>query len=83
MKIAKRQLVLNKGSEKFIFRYESGCEDELMDAMIDQVKDSRTSFDWFDACVLSFKLTQNLINQADIYLDKSKIKFNNSQLNIN
>ena len=83
MKIAKRQLVLNKGAEKFIFRYENGCEDELMDAMIDQVKDTRTSFDWFDACVLSFKLTQNLISQADIYLDKSKIKINNSQMNIN
>ena len=83
MKIAKRQLVLNKGAEKFIFRYENGCELELMDAMIDQVKDSRINFDWFDACVLSFKLTQKLINQADIYLDKSKIKFDNSQMNIN
>ena len=83
MKITKRQLVLNKGAEKFVFRYDNGCEDELMDAMIDQVKDARTSFDWFDACVLSFKLTQNLINQADIYLDKSKIIINNSQMNIN
>ena len=83
MKISKKQLVLNKGSEKFVFRYDNGCEDELMDAMIDQVKDARTSFDWFDACVLSFKLTQNLINQADIYLDKSKIIINNSQMNIN
>lgn len=83
MKITKRQLVLNKGAEKFVFRYDNGCEDELMDAMIDQVKDPRTNFDWFDACVLSFKLTQNLINQADIYLDKSKINFDNSQININ
>jgi hypothetical protein len=65
MRRAKRQLVLNKGTEKFIFRYESGCEDELLDALIKQAKDSRTDFDWFDAAVLSFKLTQSLIGQAD------------------
>jgi len=62
---AKRQLVLNKGAEKFIFRYHSGREDELLDALIAQAKDSRTTFDWFDAAVLSFKLAQSLIGQAD------------------
>ena len=62
---ARRQLVLNKGTEKFIFRYDAGCEDELLDALIEQVKDRRTDFDWFDAAVLSFKLTQSLIGQAD------------------
>lgn len=61
----RRQLVLNKGEEKFIFRYEVGKEDELIDALIDQAKDERTDFDWFDAAVLSFKLTQSLIYQAD------------------
>ncbi len=60
-----RQLTLNKGPEKFIFRYDVGHEDELIDAMIDQAKDTRTHFDWFDAAVLSFKLTQSLICQAD------------------
>ncbi len=65
MKNAKRQLVLNKGTEIFIFRYEEGQEDELLDALIEQAKSERTSFDWFDAAVLSFKLTQSLIGQAD------------------
>jgi len=65
MKRIKRQLVLNKGAEKFIFRYENGREDELLDVLIDQAKDKRTDFDWFDAAVLSFKLTQSLIGQAD------------------
>jgi hypothetical protein len=60
-----RQLTLNKGTEKFIFRYNAGQEDELIDAMIDQARDGRTEFDWFDAAVLSFKLTQSLICQAD------------------
>jgi hypothetical protein len=65
MKKTTRQLVLNKGAEKFIFRYEDGREDKLLDALIEQAKDKRTDFDWFDAAVLSFKLTQSLIGQAD------------------
>lgn len=65
MKRLQRQLVLNKGSEKFIFRYEQGREDELLDALIDRVKDHRTGFDWFDAAVLSFKLSQMLIGRAE------------------
>ena len=65
MQKAKRQLVLNKGAEKFIFRYEQGREDTLLDALIEQVRDKRTDFDWFDAAVLSFKLTQTLIGNAE------------------
>jgi len=71
MKRKTRQLVLNKATEKFIFRYEDGREDELLDALIEQAKDKRTNFDWFDAAVLSFKLTQTLISRADELLHKS------------
>ena len=60
-----RQLVLNKGAEKYIFRYEQGREDELLDALVEQAKDRRTDFDWFDAAVISFKLTQGLIGCAE------------------
>jgi len=65
MQKPKRQLVLNKGAEKFVFRYEQGREDTLLDALIVQVRDKRTDFDWFDAAVLSFKLTQTLIGNAE------------------
>lgn len=71
MEKTKRQLILNKGTEKFIFRYESGYEDELLDALIDQARDKGTDFDWFDAAVLSFKLTQSLIGQADELLGEN------------
>ena len=71
MNSAMRQLVLNKGSKKFIFRYECGHEDNLLDALITQAKDRRTEFDWFDAAVLSFKLTQSLICQADELLSEN------------
>lgn len=65
MKKKKRQLVLNKGAEKFIFRYDDGREDKLLEILIEQAKDARTNFDWFDAAVLSFKLTQTLVGRAD------------------
>lgn len=81
-KYKKQQLVLNKGKEKFIFRYDSGCEDKLLDALIEQAKDKRTNFDWFDAAVLSFKLAQSLINQADKLLgEKNTILQGDSQPN--
>ncbi len=63
-------MVLNKGIQKFIFRYDAGCEDQLLEALIEQARDKRTDFDWFDAAVLSFKLTQSLMNQADELLRK-------------
>ncbi len=76
----KRQLVLNKGGQKFIFRYKVGCEDELVDALVEQAKNKATDFDWFDAAVLSFKLTQSLICQANDLLhdntDPNKIYAN-------
>ena len=68
MNNTKRQLVLNKGAQKYIFRYDAGCEDELLDVLIEEAKNQKTDFDWFDAAVLSFKLTQSLIGQADILL---------------
>ena len=76
----KRQLILNKGAEKFIFRYENGKEDELLDVLIEQAKDKRTYFDWFDAAVLSFKLTQSLIGQADELLsDKTNTQIQKNE----
>ena len=65
MSTIRRQLFLKKGSEKYIFRYDDGMEDNLLDALIEQAKDTRMAFDWFDAAVLSFKLTQSLIGQAN------------------
>ena len=80
MERMKRQLVLNKGEEKFIFRYENGREDELLDVLIEQAKDKRTDFDWFDAAVLSFKLTQSLIGQADELLsDKTNVQIQKNE----
>ena len=63
------EISLNKGEQKFVFRYSHGSEDDLLDALIDAAKNPRTDFDWFDAAVLSFRLTPSLIGQADYFLD--------------
>ena len=65
-----KQLILNKGHEKFIFRYEPGSEDQLLDALMDQAANKKVDFDWFDAAVLSFKLTSSLIVQAEHILNE-------------
>lgn len=75
MSKASKQLILRKGKQKFIFRYQSGSEDKLLDVLIDQARNGKTDFDWFDAAVLSFKLTQSLIGQADELIgDNIKVK---------
>ena len=71
MKNIRRQLVLSKGNEKFIFRYAPGCEDELLEHMIREAKSNKTNFDWFDAAVLSFRLTQSLIGEANHLLHQN------------
>jgi len=72
MNNGQKQLTLSKGKQKFIFRYDQGREDELIDALVCQAKDQRVDFDWFDAAVLSFKLTRSLIYQADELLHTNK-----------
>ncbi len=65
-----RQLVLNKGAQKYIFRYDVGAEDLLLESLVDQANDNNVDFDWFDAAVLSFKLARTLIDQADEIIKK-------------
>ena len=70
MNCEQKQLILSKGHEKYIFRYEPGSEDQLLDALMDQASNKKTDFDWFDAAVLSFKLTRVLLIQAEHLLSE-------------
>jgi|GEM_PF-1426749 len=58
-------LSLLKGEERFIFRYESGGEEVVLDAFVDMANEKKNTFDWFDAAVLSFQLSKNLVEEAD------------------
>ncbi len=65
-----REISITKGNEKYIFRYEEGQEDGLLDAIIETIKNKKTNFDWYDTAGLSFKLAPTLIEQADGLLKK-------------
>jgi hypothetical protein len=60
MQKAKQHLILHKGGEKFVYRYEPGQEKDLIDILTEHAEDKRTSFDWIDAAVLRLKLTYML-----------------------
>ena len=68
----KLQLILNKPGETYSFRCEIGKEkdllealydsaEELLELLCDSAKDKRTSFDRYDARVLSSRLSKALI----------------------
>ena len=59
-----KELSLFKGEEKFVFRYEPGREEKVLDAFVDLANERNSAFDWFDAAVLSFQLSKNLVEEA-------------------
>jgi hypothetical protein len=61
-------LILKKGPERYIFRYEKGNESGLLDALVAWANDARMDFSCFDAAMLSFKLTQSLTGETDAFL---------------
>ncbi|MCF7957820.1 MAG: hypothetical protein K9M57_05155 [Phycisphaerae bacterium] len=68
-----KELSLNKDNELFVFRYNKGSEENVLDAFIDMANTHENNFDWFDAAVLSFQLSKNLVEEADKLLcDESK-----------
>ncbi len=64
----KNILTLNKDGQHFLFRYEPGCEENLLDSFVDMANDKNNDFNWFDAAVLSFQLSRQLVEKADALL---------------
>ena len=65
-----KSLTLTKGKDHFCFRYETGQEARVLDALVDMVNRSDVAFDWFDAAVLSHQLGQHLAKELKPYLPK-------------
>ena len=53
-----RQLVLNKGTQRFVFRYREGHETEVIEQLNACAQDERIDFDAFDAAVLGLKVAE-------------------------
>jgi len=60
-----RQLSLVKGEERFVFRYRSGQEAEVVDAFAELAANQESRFDWFDAAVLSYQMGRRLETELD------------------
>ncbi len=55
-----RQLSLVKGEERFVFRYQTGQESEVIDAFASMAAEEASGFDWFDAAVLSYQMGRRI-----------------------
>jgi len=60
-----RQLSLVKGDERFIFRYQTGQEADVIDAFASMAANKESTFDWFDAAVLSYQMGRRLETELD------------------
>jgi hypothetical protein len=60
-----KEIILDKGENKYIFRYRFGEEQKIFDAMGECAEDPRTDFDWFDAAVLSYNVNRRLSEELD------------------
>ena len=65
-----KTLSLVKGGQHFCFRYETGDEARVLDALVEMVNRRELKFDWFDAAVLSHQLGQHLAKELKAYLPK-------------
>ena len=61
-----RQLSLVKGEERFVFRYQQGQEPRVVDAFAELAADRESSFDWFDAAVLSYQMGRRLETELEL-----------------
>src|SRR2546421_12144038 len=67
---ASKMLSLVKGQHRYCFRYQTGDEPQVLDALVEMVNRRDVSFDWFDAAVLSHQLGQHLAKELKGYLPK-------------
>ena len=61
-----RQLSLVKGEERFVFRYQQGQEPRVVDAFAEMAANRESSFDWFDAAVLSYQMGRRIETELDL-----------------
>jgi len=51
-------LGLVKEGHQYLFRYQAGAEDRVVDEIVRLVEDDRINLDWLDAANLSYQITQ-------------------------
>jgi len=51
-----RTVLLNKGSHRYLFRYNEGGECDVLEAIAELAGNAGNNFDWLDAATLSFQV---------------------------
>jgi len=54
-----KTLTLVKGEHKYILRYASGNEDDVVEELMRLADDPRANLDWLDAATLSFQVAHS------------------------
>lgn len=62
-----RTLSLVKGEHRFIFKYEDGEEEAVVSSFLDLAVDKKSTFDWYDAVLMSSQLGRRLQEQCKEY----------------
>ena len=55
-----RQLSLEKGHRRYVFRYVAGCEADVITSMASLAAAAEHHFDWADAAVLAYQMGRHL-----------------------
>lgn len=54
---------LESRSNKFVFKYDSGLEQEVMSSLLDMIFDENVDFDWSDAAIITFGIIDDLMKE--------------------
>ena len=54
------QITLRKGGHRYIFRWPSGRESDLIQAFADLASKGESDFNWFDAAILSYQIGRQI-----------------------
>ena len=65
-----RSISLSKGKHSYVFKYEQGDENVVLDTLSEMARRKDVAFDWFDAAVLSHQLGQHLTQELQAFLPK-------------
>lgn len=61
----RHQVALVKDGHHFVFRYEEGDEESLIQVLMDSASRTDLGFNWFDAAMLSRQVNEKLLERLD------------------
>jgi len=60
-----RMVSIEKNNHHYLFRYESGYEDEAVESLMQLAESDNSEISWLDAATLSFQITCSVAAQCE------------------